>query len=86
MSNNLELTLLELIRRLNGTALEPSGVIRGGRRPADSTSSEIEVPTKEADTQGGPNCSRREASRASQEEPFHDLRPRAKDRKGAVIE
>nr|ACV44211.1 X protein [Parrot bornavirus 4]ADB84602.1 X protein [Parrot bornavirus 4]AIC82501.1 X protein [Parrot bornavirus 4] len=86
MSNNLELTLLELIRRLNGTALESGGIARGGRRPADSTSSEIEVPTKEANTQGGPDCARRETPRASQEEPFHDLRPRAKDRKGTVIE
>ncbi|AEE69066.1 X protein [Parrot bornavirus 1] len=86
MSTNLELTLLELIRRLNGTALESGRVARGGRRPADSTSNEIEVPKKEANSQGGPNCPRGEASRAGQEESFHDLRPRAKDRKGAVIE
>nr|AEE69057.1 X protein [Parrot bornavirus 2]AIC82494.1 X protein [Parrot bornavirus 2]AOF44350.1 X protein [Parrot bornavirus 2]AOF44354.1 X protein [Parrot bornavirus 2]QGM12616.1 X protein [Parrot bornavirus 2] len=86
MSTSLELTLLELIRRLNGTALEPSRVTRGGRRPADSTSNEVEVSKKEANTQGGPNCPRGETSRASQEESFHDLRSRTKDRKGAVIE
>ncbi|AFN70789.1 X protein [Parrot bornavirus 1] len=86
MSTNLELTLLELIRRLNGTALESSRVARGGRRPADSTSNEIEVPKKEANSQGGSNCPRGETPRAGQEESLHDLRPRTKDRKGAVIE
>nr|QGM12620.1 X protein [Parrot bornavirus 7] len=86
MSTNLELTLLELIRRLNGTTLEPSGITRGRGRPADSTSNEIEVSKKEANTQGGPHCSRGEAPRASQEESLHDLRPRTKDRKGTVVE
>ncbi|AHD24428.1 X protein [Estrildid finch bornavirus 1] len=87
MSTDLHLTLLELIRRLNGISTIESGRFsRGGRRPADSTSGSVEISEKEENSKGCIDSASRATVENTQEEPIHDLRPRPKDRKGAAIE
>nr|QAT79255.1 X protein [Parrot bornavirus 5] len=87
MSSDLQLTLLELIRRLNGiSTLESGGLPRGRGRPADSTSRSVSVPTEEEDSKGCTNSTCGAATEDHQEEPVHGLRPRPKDRKGAAVE
>nr|AOF44336.1 X protein [Canary bornavirus 2] len=87
MNSDLQLTLLELIRRLNGiTTIESGGFLGGRGRPADSTSRTIEISEEEADSQRCIDPAGRASSQGTEKEPIHDLRPRPKDRKGAVIE
>ncbi|AIJ27436.1 X protein [Aquatic bird bornavirus 2] len=87
MSSDLQLTLLELIRRLNGISTLESGGLPGRRgRPADSTSHSVEVSEEEKNSARCPDTTSRTPSSNVEEEPVHDLRPRPKDRKGAIVE
>nr|ALF62586.1 x protein [Aquatic bird bornavirus 1]ALF62590.1 x protein [Aquatic bird bornavirus 1]UGC11878.1 X protein [Aquatic bird bornavirus 1]UGC11883.1 X protein [Aquatic bird bornavirus 1]UGC11888.1 X protein [Aquatic bird bornavirus 1] len=87
MNSDLQLTLLELIRRLNGISTLESGGLSGRRRgPADSTSHPVEISKTEKNTTRCSDTTSRTAPEDSKEEPLHDLRPRPKDRKGAIVE
>nr|AFD63129.1 putative p10 [Canary bornavirus 3] len=87
MSSDLQLTLLELIRRLNGITIIESGGFLGRRgRPADSTSRSLEVSEEETNSSRCIDPTSGASSQGTEKESIHDLRPRPKDRKGAVIE
>nr|WLV26923.1 X [Munia bornavirus 1] [Munia bornavirus 1] len=87
MSSDLQLTLLELIRRLNGiTTIESGGLSRRRGRSADSTSQPIEITKEETTPSRCTDSTSGASSQDAEKESIHDLRPRPKDRKGAAIE
>nr|AGJ74885.1 X protein [Canary bornavirus 1]AGJ74890.1 X protein [Canary bornavirus 1] len=87
MNSDLQLTLLELIRRLNGiTAIESGGFPRRRGRSADSTSQSVEITKEEEDSSRCIDPTGGTSTQDTEKEPIHDLRPRPKDRKGAVVE
>nr|AAD45289.1 p10 protein [Borna disease virus 1]AAR36919.1 X protein [Borna disease virus 1]AAR36931.1 X protein [Borna disease virus 1]AAR36949.1 X protein [Borna disease virus 1]AAR36952.1 X protein [Borna disease virus 1] len=87
MSSDLRLTLLELVRRLNGNATIESGRLPGGRRRSpDTTTGTIGVTKTTEDPKECTDPTSRPAPEGPQEEPLHDLRPRPANRKGAAVE
>ncbi|SBT82884.1 p10 [Variegated squirrel bornavirus 1] len=87
MNSDLQLTLLELIRRLNGIApLESSRVIGGRRESPDITTSQVSITPAKEDSTRCTNTTCGPPSQEHKEEPLHDLRPRTKDRKGTAVE
>nr|VVX76778.1 X protein [Borna disease virus 1] len=87
MSSDLRLTLLELVRRLNGNATIESGRLPGGRRRSpDTTTGTIGVTKATEDPKECTDPTSRPTPEGPQEEPLHDLRPRPANRKGAAVE
>ncbi|CAC70655.1 X-protein [Borna disease virus 2] len=87
MSSDLRLTLLELVRRLNGNTTVESGRLSGGRRRSpDTTTGAVGITKTKEDSKECTDPASGPAPEGSPEEPLHDLRSRSANRKGAAIE